>query len=359
MSLKYLNTIIPLRRMLALCAVFVVVIETIVVSFVTVTGYITVASVTDFLIRLVHSYLLSYVACVVIAYIDLWIIGCFNRFLPWGKNNAARVLGQLFFVVFVAVFIAVSLTLFAEWTNSYNEPLPQVMLNNILILATANILHTIILELWIALFEKNREMKRREELSLEVSDLKYLVLKSQIDPHFLFNSLNVLSGLIELDSKRALHFIDELAYVYRYVLETIDIKKIEVIREIDFVKSYITLIKIRYGDRVEFEIDEIDEKGLMPPMTLQFAVENAIKHNLATKDNTLRIYISNKSDCIIVSNNMQQKYSKSFSSGIGQENVKNRYRLITETLPSFYEENGMYISKFPIIRAGIDEDHYH
>ncbi len=359
MSLKYLNAIIPFRRMLVLCAVFVIVVETIVVSFVTVTGYITVASVSEFVIRLIHSYILSYVACIFVAYTDLYIVDFFNKHLEWGRRNLLRVIFQLLTIVLIAVIFAMIVTFASEMINSYQEPLQQVLLNNILILCTANILITIVLELWIALFEKSKAVQKRDKLAVELSDLKYLILQSQIDPHFLFNSLNVLSGLLDKDTQKAKYFVDELAFVYRFVLETIDVKLVKLQDEIDFAKSYMELIKIRYDERIEFEIFDIDEEGEIPPMTLQLAVENAIKHNLATKDNPLRIYIFCENNCVIVKNNIQSKYSKSFSSGLGQLNAQKRYRLVSHSSPEFYAEDNEYISKFPIIRAIIDESSYH
>ncbi len=355
MSLTYLNTIIPLKRMLVLCAVFVVIIETVVVSFVAITGYVTVNSVVEFVIRLIYSYSLSFVACVLIAYIDLYFIGILNRKITWAKKAGLRICVQFIVVIFIGVVVAIAITLIAEMLNSYGEPLGRVIVNNIMIVAVGNILITAVLELWIALFEKNRAIRDQDKLALEVSDLKYLVLKSQIDPHFLFNSLNVLSGLVSIDPIKAQEFIDELAYVYRYVLETIDSKIVKLSQEIDFIKSYLALIKIRYGTRIDFEIDVLDVDALIPPMTLQFAIENAIKHNLASDKMPLHLNLSIKDEYVVVCNNIQQKHSTLYSSGIGQKNINNRYKIVSDKLPIYYEENSFYYSKFPIIRTWIDE----
>lgn len=198
---------------------------------------------------------------------------------------------------------------------------------------------------------KEKSELKEQKLENEINRLKYDVLKSQIEPHFIFNSLNTMSGLIGSEPEKAQAFFDELSQVYRYVLETIDCKSVRLSRELEFIESYKFLMAIRFSDSVIFHID-VEKDYLdwwLPPLSLQFAVENALKHNSASESSPLVIYIYCSNGAIYVANNIQYKFSKEYSSGLGQSNINKRYALITQIEPNYYTEGGKYFSKFPLI----------
>ena len=140
------------------------------------------------------------------------------------------------------------------------------------------------------------ERRRAEVLERENADIRFAILKTQLNPHFLFNSLNVLSSLIGKDAGRAQHFVDEFSAVYRYILEVIDLPVVELRRELEFARSYLYLQSIRFADGIEVDVDiRSDQLDLyVPPLALQTVIENAFKHNRASADAPLHLRIAGK-----------------------------------------------------------------
>lgn len=156
-------------------------------------------------------------------------------------------------------------------------------------------------------------------------------LKNQLDPHFLFNSLNVLTSLIEEDPQKAVNFTTSLSRIYRYVLEQKDKNLIEASQEIKFARIFLNLLAIRFEGSLDIHIvdDEIQEDEQLVPLALQLLIENAIKHNSLSLHSVLHIHIYKEYDRLIIQNNLQEKQSMS-SSGIGLKNITDRYALLTK-----------------------------
>ncbi|MEL7002620.1 MAG: histidine kinase [Bacteroidota bacterium] len=181
--------------------------------------------------------------------------------------------------------------------------------------------------------------------------IKYEALKNQINPHFLFNSLNVLSSLIYENTAKSDQFIKKFSEVFRYVLELNEEKLVEVRQELKFLDSYFFLQKIRFGDNLEIK-KHVKSEALnksIPPLSLQLAVENAIKHNIISKESRLTIHVENDEECMIVKNNYQSREAVTESTGTGQRNLTEKYALIADQLPKFYIEDNEYIVKLPIL----------
>ena len=185
---------------------------------------------------------------------------------------------------------------------------------------------------------------------------QFEVLKSQINPHFMFNSLNVLSGLINADVAKAQLFIDEFSQIYRYVLETIEQPVVTLNKELDFMRSYLFLQQIRYGASLTYTVNIIAEQLqlLVPPLSLQVLLENAMKHNIVNEEKPLKIEIYSKGDFLLIKNPIQPKISGT-STGLGLKNLIKRYALISKLEPKFKVENNYYIAKIPLIKAEQDE----
>jgi sensor histidine kinase YesM len=157
-------------------------------------------------------------------------------------------------------------------------------------------------------------------------------LKNQVNPHFLFNSLNCLSSLIGTDRDKANEFLDEMSKVYRYLLRANESELISLLAELQFVGSFFHMLKTRYGNGIELYIDlqKEQEDMLIPPLTLQMLIENAVKHNAILKDQPLRISITTEApDRILVSNNIQEKVSRIFSTKVGLQNIISKYQLLS------------------------------
>jgi PAS domain S-box-containing protein len=204
------------------------------------------------------------------------------------------------------------------------------------------------------LTEANTRLLQMQKENLQS---QFEVLKQQVNPHFLFNSLNVLSGLIEKDASKAQLFIDEFSQIYRYVLETIEKPVVTLGMELGFVRSYIFLQQIRYGENLTFAVNLPSDllKRYMPPLSLQVVLENAIKHNIVNENQPLHINIFHEDDCLNVSNNLQPKISMGKTTGLGQKNMVKRYAMISEKVPSFKVVNDQYIVQLPLLDIESDE----
>lgn len=168
------------------------------------------------------------------------------------------------------------------------------------------------------------------KLQKESMKAQFDSLKSQVNPHFLFNSLNALTNLIYEDQDKAARFVKQLSEVYRYVLDTQGKEVVPLADEIKFLRSYLFLQQIRFGDKLKVEMDLDSVDAQVAPLVLQMLVENAIKHNIISNDQplTIRIYAQKKS--IVVENNIQKKnVLPEDSKGIGLENIKSRYSFLS------------------------------
>lgn len=181
----------------------------------------------------------------------------------------------------------------------------------------------------IYLSKKQQQMAlENETLLAENMKTRFMALKNQMDPHFLFNSLNTLNSLIKIDTDKAQEYVQQLSYVFRYTLQNKDLITLE--EELKFTRAYCTLMQIRYGESLQF-VERIDEKYntyFIIPLSLQTLVENAIKHNVVSKKQPLVITIATTEDITIsVSNPVQPKKEAEGGEGIGLANLSERYRL--------------------------------
>ncbi len=189
----------------------------------------------------------------------------------------------------------------------------------------------------------------REQLEKEMMRAQLEGLKTQISPHFLFNSFNALQSLVDQSPAQAKAFIQELARVYRYVLDKKDAMVVPCGDEITFIKSFLYLNHIRFGDSLQASIELDNCTGYLPPLTLQLLVENAIKHNVISKSKPLHIRIYQEGNAIVVSNNLQLREDTPPESGIGHQNLLARYALLSATAPQFYVRDQNYVAIVPII----------
>lgn len=198
-----------------------------------------------------------------------------------------------------------------------------------------------------ALDDYNQEL-RKENISA-----RYEILKSKINPHFLFNSMSTLSFLIVKDQKKALAFVSSFSKLYRNILELGNHPLVSLKEEMDFAWNYLNLQKFRFTDNLEIEV-HIPPHLLhyqVPPFSVQLILENAIKHNVITSEQKLRIRIEADEDAIRVINNVQKKTIFEPSTGIGQQSIIDRYRLFTDKQPLFEERNGTYVASMPLMRS--------
>jgi len=195
-----------------------------------------------------------------------------------------------------------------------------------------------------------------EQLSKEKLQTQLNSLLQQINPHFLFNSLNALSALINENPKDAQKYLSDLSKVYRYLLRTNENELTTLANELNFIDSYFHLLQTRFGKGVTLikNIQPEDHNLLLPPLTLQLLVENAVKHNTVGKNKPLLIEIISSGDYLAVKNNLQRKSIKVESSKVGLSNIAEKYRLINKTAIEIKEGDNFFTVKVPLIKAGID-----
>jgi sensor histidine kinase YesM len=159
--------------------------------------------------------------------------------------------------------------------------------------------------------------------------------------------------LVSSDAQKAQLFIEEFSQVYRYVLETIEHSVSTLNKELDFMRSYLYLQQIRYGENLTYAVNIPASlmNSFLPPLSLQIVLENAIKHNIANESSPLHIDIYHETSYLIVKNRIQPKFSMGKSTGIGLKNLQKRYALISELPPSFNVENHFFIARLPLIQT--------
>lgn len=206
-----------------------------------------------------------------------------------------------------------------------------------------------------ALYNRLRKTELEKEVLEKESVLTQLAsLKSQVNPHFLFNSLNTLSYLIPESPERAENFVQKLSTVYRYILEIKDEKLISLEDELEFLNSYVFLLKERFGENlvVSIKIDDQYLKRYIIPLSLQLLFENAIKHNEISKAKplTISVYINDAGN-LVVNNNLQKKNLVRQTSKLGLQNIKSRYELLTDKLVEVIEDLKNFTVIVPLLKA--------
>jgi len=181
-------------------------------------------------------------------------------------------------------------------------------------------------------------------------------LKTQINPHFLFNNLNSLSSLITSDAEQAERFLDELSSVYRYLLQQNNRDLCPLTDEIHFIKAYFHLLKTRYGNAIfmEADVDSMYLRYLIPPLTLQLLFENAIKHNIIAVSRPLTIKLYTRDGYLYVENNLQKKKIAVPSNQIGLQNIMMKYKLLDHSAVIVQHDETMFRVSMPLIKPPAD-----
>lgn len=202
-------------------------------------------------------------------------------------------------------------------------------------------------------------MRKREQRLQQVADLQhdrvvfeYEYLKSQVNPHFLFNSLNTLANLIEEDSKAAMDYTGRLSDLYRNMLAHTDRNIVPLSEELEILDNYIHIQKSRFGEALQIEMNippQVATGKKIIYLALQLLVENAVKHNIISKAQPLVITIAAKGNELVISNPLQRKLSTEKRNGMGLANISKRYSLITDKPVTYGEENGNYVVRLPLL----------
>lgn len=267
------------------------------------------------------------------------------------EQTRQRLIYQAIIAVSYTFVATVSIDYFCSYFIPKSSPKPLLSFGIGLI---SNFIVTLLYET-VFFFESWKiNVRKTEALARENVQSQLESLKSQLDPHFLFNSLNTLSFLID-DNKPAQKYLEHLADVYRYVLVSRQKDTVSLQEEMDFVNAYIYLNKIRFRENLMLEshisIKNMDKKII--PLSLQMLVENAIKHNIVSKEKPLTISISDilleNENYLVVENNFQEKKTFEKSTKVGLQNISNRYQLLTSKLVLIEKNDKFFKVELPLL----------
>jgi LytS/YehU family sensor histidine kinase len=216
----------------------------------------------------------------------------------------------------------------------------------------AVLVFTLVYEILFLSKERELDTKIVEELDRERVQAEMDVLHNELDPHFIFNSLNTLNHLILASPETAHLFNSRLSQVYKYVLVNKSRELVSLSNELEFIESYFFLLQVRHENKLTFEMDAKESttrKVMMPPCALQTVVENAIKHNEFSSENPLNIKLSLNGEYIKVSNNIRPKPYLADSTKIGLRNLNSRYQMVCNKNIVIESEGSNFLVKLPLI----------
>ena len=310
----------------------------------------------DGLKQIGDSFLTSFCISAALSYGSSLCENYFDKRIPWIHYPAKRLIFQtltyMTYAFCVTYILIVLFVLFVKQKFSW-ETLPWKLLiedTKMPMILAFGISAVFISRSF--LIEWRKAAIETEQLKTERYAQQYQSLKDQLNPHFLFNSLNVLSNLVYDNPDTASRFINQLSKIYRYVLDVQQEELVALERELEFAENYLSLQKIRFEEGLQFNIQvDKNKTGFLPPLSLQLLLENAMKHNIASMANPLRIEITSDGNTLIVKNNLQVKSSlPEESAGIGLSNIRKRYELLSSENMTVEDTGGYFVVKLPLLK---------
>ena len=295
---------------------------------------------------------------VILTVINAAFFDYMNHKVVWEKYSKYRVLigafGSVFLTMIGIFIIRIIINVGFEkmdWNVFVqNEKFKYYVISLMITIVISMIFHLIYF------YKKSQESKVNEQKIIAGNaSAQFESLKNQIDPHFLFNSLNVLSSLIEENPENAQKFTTSLSKIYRYVLEQKDKELVPLEEELAFAKTYMNLLKMRFENSITFDLPEINDnlEARVVPLSLQLLLENCIKHNIVSEKKPLHIRIFIESNTLCVENNLQKKEVLQDRKGVGLQNIVDRYAILSDRKVSVFENNETYLIKLPILTKKI------
>ncbi len=301
------------------------------------------------------------VGAVLLSETSIWLDKGLNRVVPWERSPLPRLLIQTVSLSVLSVAIIQGMVwVIAELEQPDYQYSETDQLSIRQTIAIGSMMALFINAIYTGEFFLRRWQNARleaERLKRESVEARFEALKTQLDPHFLFNNLNTLVSLVE-DNPPAVSFVENLSLVYRYILQNRDKTVVPLADELRLVKAYVFLLQQRFGEALQVEIiipDELHERQI-PPLTLQLLLENAVKHNIVSRANPLHIRLTvDASGQLVVENNRQPKVSANGQArpaegvGIGLKNIENRYQLLGQVRPTVTETTECFTVHLPLI----------
>ena len=302
-----------------------------------------------------HDYIISIILTITIWEGNLFLDRILNKKLPWVHKPVKRLLVQFpIGIIFSALVIYAAMLLYNTFVCQIKEDFKSMLFVSSIIIGTLFSVILIGLEISIQFFNQwKNSLLEVEKYKNESLQAQLQNLKNQINPHFLFNNLSVLSSLVYKDQDKAVDFITQLAKVYRFLLDNRNNELILLENELTFVTSYAYLLQIRYDKNLVFKIEIAPpyKQKLIPPMALQMLIENAIKHNEISSEQPLQIEITVCDDYLIVQNTLQLRSTYETSTKTGLQNIKDRYKHFSDQPIEIVQNQNHFIVKIPLLNS--------
>lgn len=326
---------------------------------------ITVLFITDFPVQKEFRHFLYHLVTAFVGVFSIWhfvrltyIFSIKHSKLPFKTRMALQLL------ITCTVSILIILLLHFIWNKFHfdgddcfcgDEEINQNIKNLILVAIIFTFLLNALYEGFYLFLRLSATALERERYKKESIEAQYQNLTSRLNPHFLFNSLNTLTTIVEEDSKKAVSYIKELSIVYRYVLNSEKSTWVDLPSEIKFTNSYITLLKMRFEENLKLNLDICEKHQLfyILPLTIQLLIENAVKHNEISTSHPLEVKIYCTDEYLIVTNNKQKRQIMPSSTKVGLQNIKDRYWFLVSKEVIVEDTDTTFTVKIPLVKLNV------
>ena len=254
---------------------------------------------------------------------------------------------------FIIRFVSLKLNLYGSGA-ALSEKVGGFMFNITLLL---EIIFCILIAEIYRLLVKNQQIRLKNEMLQKVNaETTFEVLKNQVNPHFLFNSLNTINAMIDKDGTAAKKFVTNMSQVYRQVLNSSQRPVVTLVEEMEFAMAYSNMLQERHSGNLAVTIRIADEylAGLLPPMSVQILLENAIKHNVVSERRPLAVAIKTENGRLIFTNRLQEKKVKEPSTGTGLHNLNQRYNYLCNHGIDIVRADGLFVVSLPLLSIAND-----
>lgn len=273
-----------------------------------------------------------------------------NTQLSWKKAFFKRIGMEALLVGILSVCLGFIFGNFIHLYIDHVLPVAAVILRTILFLLITSSIIMALLELQQLQEEKEDLVILSERLEKEKIETLYHSLKQQVNPHFLFNSLSVLSSLVYVDAEKADLFIQHFSDIYRYVLDLNEKQVVRLDEELEFLESYLFLQQIRFGNTIQLKthLSEVHKQAYLPPLSLQLVFENILKHNIISTHLPMSITMKVQDNQLVIQNALRPKKVNN-SMGIGTQNLTEKYKLLNRPAPTFEKGATTYTVFLPLL----------
>lgn len=302
-----------------------------------------------------YHYVITILITVLVWEGNLKIDDFLDRSLPWDKKVVTRLVLQFpISMLYSAFTIYLMMTLYNKYICNFPMEVQSAFSKMAFVIGLMVSVILLSIELGVRFFRNwKKSLVEIERYKNETLQAQLLNLKTQVNPHFLFNNLSVLTSLVYENQDKAADFISQLSKVYRYLLDNHESELVTLESELQFISSYCFLLQIRFENSIELKVD-VDKAvyhKLVPPMALQLLVENATKHNEISTESPLQIRVYNHGSELCVENNIQARSEIHNGSGTGLSNIIKRYRYFTDEKLKINKSEQLFSVSIPLLSA--------